>query len=102
MPKAWLLLLRFWLRVDGSMVRLRETRLFCRCWCVCVCVCVVDGSMVWMRETRLSCRLVVSQAHSLSFSLCVCARTRVWGRHSCSAAVCVGGGGGEGTLRAVV
>ncbi|KAJ9531968.1 hypothetical protein QJQ45_003673 [Haematococcus lacustris] len=31
MPRAWLLLLRFWLRVDGCMVRLRETRLFCRC-----------------------------------------------------------------------
>ncbi|GFH21631.1 uncharacterized protein HaLaN_18979 [Haematococcus lacustris] len=30
MPRAWLLLLRFWLRVDGCMVRLRETRLFCR------------------------------------------------------------------------
>ncbi len=31
MPRAWLVLLRFWLRVDGCMVRLRETRLFCRC-----------------------------------------------------------------------
>ena len=31
MPKCWLLLLRLWIRVDGSMVRLRETRLFCRC-----------------------------------------------------------------------
>jgi hypothetical protein len=31
MPRAWLVLLRFFLRVDGSMVRLRETRLFCRC-----------------------------------------------------------------------
>lgn len=31
MPRAWLLLLRFWLRVDGCMVRLRETRIFCRC-----------------------------------------------------------------------
>ncbi|KAI8465486.1 MAG: TIP41-domain-containing protein [Monoraphidium minutum] len=30
MPRCWLLLLRFWLRVDGSLVRLRETRLFCR------------------------------------------------------------------------
>jgi len=30
MPRAWLVLLRFFLRVDGSMVRLRETRLFCR------------------------------------------------------------------------
>uniref|UniRef100_A0A7S0RYW5 TIP41-like protein n=1 Tax=Chlamydomonas leiostraca TaxID=1034604 RepID=A0A7S0RYW5_9CHLO len=30
MPRAWLLLLRFWLRVDGCMVRVREARLFCR------------------------------------------------------------------------
>lgn len=30
MPRCWLVLLRFWLRVDGSLVRLRETRLFCR------------------------------------------------------------------------
>jgi hypothetical protein len=30
MPKCWFLLLRLWLRVDGCMVRLRETRLFCR------------------------------------------------------------------------
>ena len=31
MPKCWFVLLRLWVRVDGSMVRLRETRLFCRC-----------------------------------------------------------------------
>lgn len=30
MPKCWLVLLRFFLRVDGCLVRLRETRLFCR------------------------------------------------------------------------
>ncbi|EFJ46348.1 hypothetical protein VOLCADRAFT_93190 [Volvox carteri f. nagariensis] len=30
MPRCWLVLLRLWVRVDGSMVRLRETRLFCR------------------------------------------------------------------------
>jgi type 2A phosphatase activator TIP41 len=30
MPRCWLVLLRFWLRVDGCLVRLRETRLFCR------------------------------------------------------------------------
>ncbi|PNH08716.1 TIP41-like protein [Tetrabaena socialis] len=30
MPRCWLVLLRLWMRVDGSMVRLRETRLFCR------------------------------------------------------------------------
>ncbi len=30
MPKCWYVLLRFFLRVDGVMVRLRETRLFCR------------------------------------------------------------------------
>ena len=30
MPRCWLVLLRFWLRVDGTLVRLRETRLFCR------------------------------------------------------------------------
>jgi type 2A phosphatase activator TIP41 len=30
MPRCWLVLLRFWLRVDGCLVRLRETRFFCR------------------------------------------------------------------------
>mmetsp|Transcript_6371 Transcript_6371/g.14150 ORF Transcript_6371/g.14150 Transcript_6371/m.14150 type:complete len:312 (-) Transcript_6371:336-1271(-) len=30
MPKCWFVLLRLWIRVDGSLVRLRETRLFCR------------------------------------------------------------------------
>ena len=30
MPKCWFVLLRFWLRVDGVAVRLREARLFCR------------------------------------------------------------------------
>ena len=30
MPKCWFVLMRLWIRVDGSMVRLRETRLFCR------------------------------------------------------------------------
>lgn len=29
MPKCWYVLLRFWLKVDGLLVRLRETRLFC-------------------------------------------------------------------------
>ena len=29
MPRCWFVLLRFFLRVDGVMVRLRETRLFC-------------------------------------------------------------------------
>ncbi|GAB4815558.1 hypothetical protein N2152v2_002604 [Parachlorella kessleri] len=30
MPKCWYVLLRFWLRVDKVMVRLREARLFCQ------------------------------------------------------------------------
>uniref|UniRef100_A0A6U0V0Z3 TIP41-like protein n=1 Tax=Polytomella parva TaxID=51329 RepID=A0A6U0V0Z3_9CHLO len=30
MPRCWLILLRFWMRVDNLMVRLRETRIFCR------------------------------------------------------------------------
>jgi len=29
MPKCWYVLLRFWLRVDGVCLRLRETRFFC-------------------------------------------------------------------------
>jgi type 2A phosphatase activator TIP41 len=29
MPKCWFVLLRFWLRVDDSLVRLREARYFC-------------------------------------------------------------------------
>ncbi|KAL4573142.1 hypothetical protein LXL04_019939 [Taraxacum kok-saghyz] len=29
MPSCWFLLLRFWLRVDGALMRLRDTRVFC-------------------------------------------------------------------------
>lgn len=29
MPKCWFLLFRFWLRVDDTLVRLREARCFC-------------------------------------------------------------------------
>ncbi|KAH9301510.1 hypothetical protein KI387_013093, partial [Taxus chinensis] len=29
MPTCWFLLLRFWLRVDGVLMRLRDTRMFC-------------------------------------------------------------------------
>ncbi|XP_078442673.1 TIP41-like family protein isoform X2 [Wolffia australiana] len=29
MPSCWFLLLRFWLRVDGVLMRLRDTRVFC-------------------------------------------------------------------------
>uniref|UniRef100_A0A0A9HPF0 TIP41-like protein n=1 Tax=Arundo donax TaxID=35708 RepID=A0A0A9HPF0_ARUDO len=29
MPTGWFLLLRFWLRVDGVLMRLRDTRLYC-------------------------------------------------------------------------
>ena len=30
MPGCWFVLLRFWLRIDGLMVRLRDTRILCR------------------------------------------------------------------------
>jgi type 2A phosphatase activator TIP41 len=30
MPKCWFVLLRFWLKVDNNLVRLRETRYFCK------------------------------------------------------------------------
>ncbi|KAI4342332.1 hypothetical protein MLD38_026970 [Melastoma candidum] len=30
MPSCWFLLLRFWLRVDGVLIRLRDTRMYCR------------------------------------------------------------------------
>lgn len=30
MPRCWYVLLRFWLRVDHVLVRLREARLFCQ------------------------------------------------------------------------
>jgi hypothetical protein len=30
MPRCWYVLLRFWMRVDGVLIRLRETRFFCR------------------------------------------------------------------------
>lgn len=29
MPSCWFLLLRFWLRVDGVLMRLRDTRMYC-------------------------------------------------------------------------
>eukprot|EP00271_Cylindrocystis_brebissonii_P006945 TRINITY_DN19919_c0_g1_i1.p1 TRINITY_DN19919_c0_g1~~TRINITY_DN19919_c0_g1_i1.p1 ORF type:complete len:299 (+),score=47.43 TRINITY_DN19919_c0_g1_i1:336-1232(+) len=29
MPGSWFVLFRFWLRVDGALIRLRDTRLFC-------------------------------------------------------------------------
>lgn len=29
MPSSWFLLLQFWLRVDGVLIRLRETRMHC-------------------------------------------------------------------------
>ncbi|KAL6961907.1 TIP41-like protein [Sarracenia purpurea var. burkii] len=29
MPSSWFLLLRFWLRVDGVLMRLRDTRMYC-------------------------------------------------------------------------
>eukprot|EP00899_Mesostigma_viride_P029490 jgi/Mesvir1/9726/Mv12194-RA.2 len=29
MPKFWFVLLRYWLRVDGMLMRIRDTRLFC-------------------------------------------------------------------------
>nr|QPZ44572.1 Tip41-like protein [Hemerocallis fulva] len=29
MPSCWFLLLRFWLRVDGALMRLRDTRVYC-------------------------------------------------------------------------
>lgn len=28
MPKCWFVLLRFWLRVDGTIIRIREARYF--------------------------------------------------------------------------
>jgi hypothetical protein len=30
MPRCWYVLMRFWLRVDGVLIRLRETRFFCK------------------------------------------------------------------------
>ncbi|KAK9112635.1 hypothetical protein Scep_020154 [Stephania cephalantha] len=30
MPSCWFLLLRFWLRVDGVLMRLRDTRMYCK------------------------------------------------------------------------
>ena len=30
MPACWFVLLRFWMRVDGALLRLRDTRVFCR------------------------------------------------------------------------
>lgn len=44
MPRCWLVLLRFYLRVDKVAVRLRETRYFCQ---VSVCVMVSARSSAW-------------------------------------------------------
>jgi len=30
MPRCWYVLMRFWLRVDNVLIRLRETRFFCK------------------------------------------------------------------------
>ena len=30
MPRCWYVLMRLWMRVDGVLIRLRETRFFCR------------------------------------------------------------------------
>ncbi|KAG1667373.1 hypothetical protein FOA52_001433 [Chlamydomonas sp. UWO 241] len=45
MPKCWLVLARLWMRVDGLMVRLRESRLFCRHD-------TPAGALTVLRETR--------------------------------------------------
>ena len=47
MPKCWFVLLRFWLRVDGVLIRLFETRFFCD-------FTEVDrtGAVVVVRETQ--------------------------------------------------
>jgi hypothetical protein len=42
MPKCWFVLLMFWLRVDDTVVRLRETRYYCE---------EADSAKVW-RETK--------------------------------------------------
>lgn len=42
MPKCWLVLLRFWLRVDDTVLRIRETRYYCD---------DSDDGLVW-RETK--------------------------------------------------
>ncbi|CAG9462936.1 unnamed protein product [Pedinophyceae sp. YPF-701] len=42
MPKCWFVLLRFFLRVDGVLIRLRETRLFCK----------LEGPAVVTREMK--------------------------------------------------
>lgn len=47
MPKCWFVLLRFWLRVDGVLVRLWETR-------VCACFHPESGSLDVTRELRRS------------------------------------------------
>ncbi|CAH9100295.1 unnamed protein product [Cuscuta europaea] len=43
MPSGWFLLLRFWLRVDGVLMRLRDTRMHCTF--------VVPGKSVILRES---------------------------------------------------
>ena len=48
MPKCWYVLLRFWLRVDGVLIRLRETRFFCD-----VSRRDASGAAVVVRETQL-------------------------------------------------
>jgi type 2A phosphatase activator TIP41 len=47
MPRCWYALLRFFLRVDGVLVRLREVRLFCR-----LDGAAAEGGVVVLREVR--------------------------------------------------
>lgn len=42
MPKCWFVLLRFWLRVDDTILKIRETRYYCE---------EGDSATVW-RETK--------------------------------------------------
>ncbi len=77
MPRCWLVLLRLWVRVDGSMVRLRETRLFCRwgvvhavsCRCGPFHGCCFEGGPGWA-ERR-------SSAHNLPLTGCLVRYERV-------------------------
>lgn len=62
MAECWFVLLRFWLRVDGVLVRLREVR-----FCGKFTGCALPFSYTWSSEMRtrlayMSCHCSIAQS----------------------------------------
>jgi len=61
MPRCWFAMLRFWLRVDGCLIRLRETRLMCR-WGGGGCPTLLHALQARPARAADSCALTPHQA----------------------------------------